>query len=146
VKVLKKADGTPQDPKPGFPTVKLASNGEPTITMPKADPPKDLQVEVLKKGTGPVVKDGATVTVHYTGAIWATGKVFDSSWTRGTPATFSTSGVVSGFGKAMIGPTAGSLVVAVIPPSEGYGSQGDGSGTIKGTDTMVFVIDILAVH
>lgn len=146
VKVLKKADGTPQDPKPGFPTVKLASTGEPTITMPKADPPTDLQIEVLKKGTGGVVKDGATVTVHYVGAIWATGKVFDSSWTRGTPATFSTSGVVSGFGKAMIGQTVGSQVLAVIPPSEGYGSQGDGSGTITGTDTMVFVIDILAVH
>jgi len=146
VKVLKKADGAPQDAKAGFPTVTLASSGEPTITMPKADPPKDLQIEVLKKGTGSVVKDGATVTVHYVGAIWATGKVFDSSWTRGTPATFSTSGVVSGFGKAMIGQTVGSQVVAVIPPSEGYGSEGDGSGTIKGTDTMVFVIDILAVH
>lgn len=146
VKVLKKADGAAQEPKAGFPTVTLAANGEPTITMPKTNPPTDLQVETLKKGTGAVVKDGATVTIHYTGALWATGKVFDSSWTRGTPATFATTGVVSGFGKAMIGQTVGSQVVAVIPPAEGYGATGDGSGTISGTDTMVFVIDILAVH
>ncbi|HXD61616.1 MAG TPA: FKBP-type peptidyl-prolyl cis-trans isomerase [Lacisediminihabitans sp.] len=151
VKVLKKADGKAQEPKAGFPTVKLAKNGEPTITMPKTDPPKDLQIEVLKKGAGKTVKDGATVTINYTGALWATGKTFDSSWTRGAPATFATTGVVSGFGKAMIGQTVGSQVVAVIPPSEGYGADGNQADPnvpdeISGTDTMVFVIDILAVH
>ncbi|WP_349898458.1 FKBP-type peptidyl-prolyl cis-trans isomerase [Parafrigoribacterium soli] len=151
VKVLKKADGKAQEPKAGFPTVTLAKSGEPTITMPKTDPPKDLQIEVLKKGTGKTVKDGATVTVNYTGALWATGKTFDSSWTRGTPATFATTGVVSGFGKAMIGQTVGSQVVAVIPPADGYGADGNQADPsvpdqISGTDTMVFVIDILAVR
>ncbi|MEO6943973.1 MAG: FKBP-type peptidyl-prolyl cis-trans isomerase [Lacisediminihabitans sp.] len=144
-KVLKKADGAAVAPKDGFPTVKLASNGEPTITMPKTDPPAALGIEVLKKGTGKLVKDGATVTINYVGALWATGKVFDSSWTRGAPATFPTTGVVTGFGKAMVGQTVGSQVVAVIPPSEGYGASGQPQAGISGTDTMVFVIDILAV-
>ncbi|MEO7123829.1 MAG: FKBP-type peptidyl-prolyl cis-trans isomerase [Lacisediminihabitans sp.] len=151
VKVLKKADGVAQEPKAGFPTVKLAANGEPTVTIPKADPPTTLQIETLKKGSGTVVKDGSTVTVNYTGVLWATGKTFDSSWTRGTPATFPTSGVVAGFGKAMVGQTVGSQVVAVIPPAEGYGPDGNQADPsvpdqISGTDTMVFVIDILAVH
>ncbi len=149
-KVLKKADGAAVAPKDGFPTVKLAASGEPTITIPKADPPTALSIEVLKKGTGKVVKDGATVTVHYVGALWKDGKVFDSSWTRGAPATFPTTGVVAGFGKAMVGQTVGSQVVAVIPPAEGYGPDGNQTDPstpdqISGTDTMVFVIDILAV-
>ena len=149
-KVLKRADGAAVAPKDGFPTVKLAANGEPTITMPKADPPTTLSIEVLKKGTGKLVKDGATVTIHYVGALWATGKVFDSSWTRGAPAMFPTTGVVAGFGKAMVGQTIGSQVVAVIPPAEGYGPDGNQKDPsqpdqISGTDTMVFVIDILAV-
>lgn len=151
VKVLKKADGKAEEPKAGFPTVKLAADGAPTVTIPAADPPTTLQIETLKKGSGPVVKDGATVTVHYTGVLWATGKTFDSSWTKGSPATFPTSGVVAGFGKAMIGQTVGSQVVAVIPPAEGYGPDGNVKDAsqpdqISGTDTMVFVIDILAVH
>lgn len=150
VKVLKKANGTAQEPKAGFPTVKLAANGAPTITIPKADPPTTLQIEVLKKGAGKVVKDGATVTINYTGVLWATGKTFDSSWTS-QPATFATTGVVSGFGKAMVGQTVGSQIVAVIPPADGYGPDGNQSDPntpdqISGTDTMVFVIDILAVH
>jgi peptidylprolyl isomerase len=149
-KVLKKADGAAVAPKDGFPTVKLAASGEPTITIPKADPPTALSIEVLKKGTGKVVKDGATVTVHYVGALWKDGKIFDSSWTRGAPATFPTTGVVVGFGKAMVGQKVGSQVVAVIPPADGYGPDGNVKDPsqpdqISGTDTMVFVIDILAV-
>lgn len=149
-KVLKKADGAAVAPKDGFPTVKLAANGEPTITMPKVDPPTTLSIEVLKKGTGKVVKDGATVTVHYVGALWKDGGIFDSSWKRGAPATFPTTGVVSGFAKAMVGQTVGSQVVAVIPPADGYGADGNVADPsqpdqISATDTMVFVIDILAV-
>ncbi|CAN5294839.1 FKBP-type peptidyl-prolyl cis-trans isomerase [Frigoribacterium sp. UYMn621] len=144
VKVLPKANGAVQKPVAGLPTVKLASNGEPTITVPKADAPTDLKIADLKKGTGTTVKSGDTVTVHYTGVIWATGKVFDSSWTRGTPASFATTGVIPGFGKALVGQKVGSQVIAVIPPADGYGTGGQSAAGISGTDTLVFVVDILA--
>jgi peptidylprolyl isomerase len=106
---------------------------------------------VLKKGSGPKVKEGEPVTVHYTGVLWDTKKVFDSSWKSGAPATFPISGVVPGFGKAMVGQTVGSQVIAVIPPADGYGPDGNQQDPntpdqISGTDTMVFVIDILAVN
>lgn len=143
--VLKKADGAVVAPKDGFPTVQLAASGEPTITMPQADPPTALSIELLKKGTGKVVKDGATVTLHYVGALWKDGKVFDSSWPSGTPATFAVDRLIVGFGKAMIGQAVGSQVVVVIPPAEGYGATGNPDAGISGTDTLVFVIDILAV-
>ena len=51
---------------------------------------------------------------------------------------------MKGFGKALVGHRVGSQVVAIVPPSEGYGSKGSASGGIKGTDVMVFVVDILA--
>jgi peptidylprolyl isomerase len=140
-KVLSKANGTAQKAPAGYPTVKLAKSGAPTITIPKADPPTELKIADLKKGSGTTVKDGDTVTVHYTGVVWATGKVFDSSWTRGTPASFATTGVIAGFSKALVGQKVGSQVIAIIPPADGYGDAG--SGDIKGTDTIVFVVDIL---
>lgn len=142
VSALPKANGTPEAAPAGFPKVKLASNGAPTITVPKTTAPTALKIADLKKGKGETVQDGDTVTVHYTGVIWDTNKVFDSSWTRGTPASFATSGVIPGFSKALVGQKVGSQVIAIIPPADGYGAAGQGD--IKGTDTLVFVVDILA--
>ena len=145
VAVLPKADGAAQKAVSGLPTVKLSAKGEPTITVPKADAPTKLAIEDLKKGTGKTVKAGDTVTVHYTGVVWATGKTFDSSWTRGTPASFATTGVIPGFGKALVGHKVGSQVIAVIPPADGYGANvPPGQTDITPTSTLVFVVDILA--
>ena len=143
VKALKKANGKAQEAPAGFPTVKLAADGEPTITIPKTDPPTDLKIADLKVGNGATVEAGDTVTVHYVGALWKDGSVFDSSWAAGSPASFPTTGVIPGFGKALVGQKVGSQVIAVIPPAEGYGAAGSGT-KISGTDTLVFVIDILA--
>ncbi|MGA1812281.1 FKBP-type peptidyl-prolyl cis-trans isomerase [Frondihabitans sp. 4ASC-45] len=142
-KVPTKATGTTVAPKSGFPAVKLAADGKPTVTIPKTTAPKSLKLEVLKKGDGATVKSGATVTVQYQGTLWRTGEVFDQSWGSG-PTSFSTDKVVAGFKKAIVGQTIGSQVVVIVPPSEGYGSAGNTTAGIKGTDTLVFVVDILA--
>jgi len=143
-KVPTRASGADQAPQDGFPTVALADDGAPTITVPKADAPTELKTEVLKKGDGATVADGATVTVQYAGVVWATGTVFDQSWGKGGPATFATANVVPGFAQGLIGQTVGSQVVIVIPPALGYGSTGNETAGISGTDTLVFVVDILA--
>lgn len=137
-----KADGAAVAPTAGFPTVKLAKSGEPTITIPKADPPKQTRIAELKKGTGETVLPGDTVTIQYKGVLWRNGTMFDSSWSRGAPASFQTTQVVKGFQKALEGQTVGSQVIVIVPPADGYGAAGQGE--IKGTDTMVFVIDILS--
>ncbi len=147
VTVLPKANGAPQPPVAGLPTVTLGAKGDPKITVPKAAAPTTLTIADLKKGTGTTVKAGDTVTVHYTGVVWETGTVFDSSWTRGTPATFATTGVIPGFGKALVGQKVGSQVIAVIPPADGYGaSVPPGQTAITPTSTLVFVVDILATQ
>ena len=92
---------------------------------------------------------GDTVVVQYTGWLWADGKIFDSSWQKGAPATFVATegqgGVIAGFAKALIGQPVGSQVIAIIPPDEGYGDNPPQGGQIAADSTLIFVADILAV-
>lgn len=135
------ATGKAVAPEEGMPTVKLAKNGAPTITVPKRTPPTETTIALLKQGDGPTVASGDFVVVQYTGETWADGKVFDSSWKRGAPTQFQTTGVVPGFQKALEGQKVGSQVLAVIPPADGYKDQAQGS--IPANSTLVFVVDIL---
>lgn len=138
------ATGEDQEPVEGMPEVELADNGEPTISVPSDfAAPDTTEIAVLKKGDGPTVESGDNVFVQYTGVL-PDGTVFDSSWQRGAPTQFQTTGVVQGFQKALEGQTVGSQVIAVIPASEGYGDTEQGS--IPANSTLVFVVDILGVQ
>lgn len=138
-----RATGVDQPAEEGLPTVELAEDGRPTVTIPETEAPAELEIATLKEGEGEEVQEGDSVTVQYQGSLWETGEVFDESWGK-APATFATTQVVPGFGKALVGQTVGSQVLAVIPPAEGYGEAGQPSAGISGTDTLVFVIDILS--
>ena len=133
-----------------LPTVtppKSGSTAGPTITIPaKTTAPKSLEVKTLITGTGAKVKTGQDLAVQYTGVIWRTGKVFDSSWSRNQPFTtvIGEGQVIKGWDTGLVGQTVGSRVLLVIPPADGYGSAGASTAGIKGTDTLVFVVDILA--
>lgn len=143
---LARATGTAVTPAAGLPTVTLDGAGKPTITVPPGVPaPTSLVVQPLIKGDGPVVEAGQTVTVHYTGVIYGSGKQFDSSWDRGQPAEFviGQGKVIAGWDKGLVGQTVGSQVLLVIPPADGYGASGQSQAGISGTDTLVFVVDIL---
>jgi len=143
---LKRATGTAVAPVDGLPTVKLGATGKPTITVPSGvAAPTNLVVQPLITGGGPVVGSGQTVSVHYTGVIWDTGKKFDSSWDRGSPfeTVIGTGSVIAGWDEGLVGQTVGSQVLLVVPPDKGYGASGQSSAGIKGTDTLVFVVDIL---
>ncbi|UFS60071.1 FKBP-type peptidyl-prolyl cis-trans isomerase [Subtercola endophyticus] len=139
------ATGAPQAAPVGFPTVTLAADGKPTVAIPAGDPPTTFESAVLKKGDGATVASGDGVEVQYQGLIWRTGTVFDESWGK-QPATFSvgTGQVIDGFSQALIGQTVGSQIIAIIPPAQGYGTPGLPAANINGTDTLVFVVDILA--
>lgn len=129
-----------------LPTVTAAAAGSPSVTIPAGNPPKALQVKPLITGTGPKVKSGQELLVQYTGLNWRTKKVFDSSWKRKQPYTtpIGVGQVLPGWDKGLVGQTVGSRVLLVIPPAQGYGKTGSASAGIKGTDTLVFVVDIMA--
>ncbi len=139
-----RATGADQAPQDGFPSVTLDDNGAPTVKIPSTDPPGELKVEVLKKGDGPAVTENATVIVQYQGVVWGSGKIFDQSWGKSGPAPLSIATMVKGFGQGLVSQTVGSQVVIVVPPALGYGEAGNDDAGISGTDTIVFVVDILA--
>jgi peptidylprolyl isomerase len=143
---LEKATGAPVTPAKGLPTVKEDDKGVPVVTVPKTPAPTKLVVQPLIKGTGPVVKAGQTITASYVGVIYGTGEQFDSSYTSGVPLKqrIGVGALVPGFDKGIVGQTVGSRVLLVLPPDEGYGKAGNSQAGIKGTDTLVFVVDILA--
>jgi FKBP-type peptidyl-prolyl cis-trans isomerase len=125
-----------------------AAKSAPTITIPKGvTAPKTLVSKTLIKGTGATVTKGQDVVAQYVGVNYRTGKVFDSSWSRSLPYSFkigaSPSEVIPGWDKGLVGQTVGSRVLLVIPPSDAYGSAGQSQAGIKGTDTLVFVVDIV---
>ena len=143
---LKTATGDPVTPPAGLPTVKVDAKGVPVVTVPKTPPPTKLVVQPLIKGKGPAVKAGQRLTAAYIGLVYGTGKVFDSSYSSGKrlEQTVGAGQLVPGFDKGIVGQTVGSRVLLVMPPALGYGKAGNASAGIKGTDTIVFVVDILS--
>ena len=149
-KVLAQAEGTAVAPKAGLPTVTM-NEGEPaTITVPKgAKAPAKTVVQPLITGEGAAVKAGQTVRVAYTGALLKDGSVFDSSASRPEQPYFDFAvgqgQVIKGWDTGITGQKVGSRLLLVIPPAEGYGEAGS-PPKIAGTDTLVFVVDILAAY
>ena len=111
--------------------------------------PTKTVVQPLIEGTGPEVAKGQTVRVAYTGALWKNGSVFDSSANRPEQPYFEfpigKGSVIKGWDNTLLGKKVGSRVLLVIPPADGYGTAGS-PPKISGTDTLVFVVDILAAY
>lgn len=138
----------------GLPTVTepKTAGSAPTVTLPASSvkPPTTLKVQPLIKGTGAKIANGQLVVTQYVGYIWRTGKVFDSSWSRKQVFGFAIGAnpaqIIPGWNTGLVGQTVGSRVLLVIPPAEGYGSAGASQAGIKGSDTLVFVVDILGAY
>ena len=119
---------------------------KPEVEIPEASPPEELLVEDLVVGDGEAARPGHSVTVHYVGVAWSTGRQFDASWDRGESFEFGLGAgqVISGWDQGVAGMRVGGRRRLTIPPHLGYGSRGAG-GVIKGGETLVFVVDLLGV-
>jgi len=127
-----------------LPTASGAFGEKPTLTFPANDPVPSLQRVVLSEGTGPVTASGDWLITNYLGQIWG-GTVFDNSYDRGATSAFQigVGKVVPGWDTALVGVPVGSRVMLSLPPADGYGSGGNSSAGIAGTDTLVFIVDIV---
>lgn len=105
--------------------------------------PNGLQYKVVKNGTGKKPKLNDTVVAHYTGTL-INGKEFDSSVSRGQPATFPLNGVIKGWQEALQLMPEGSKWQVFIPAELGYGERGAGQH-IEPNSTLVFDIELLSV-
>lgn len=119
---------------------------KPEVVIPQTPAPSSLITEDITVGEGVEAVSGKTVSVHYVGVAWSTGKQFDASWDRDEPFDFGLGNgqVISGWDKGVAGMKVGGRRKLTIPPDMGYGSQGAG-GVIKGGETLVFVVDLLNV-
>lgn len=108
-------------------------------------PSGKLIATTLVKGDGAVVKKGQTLTVNYLGQVYDADAPFDESYSK-EPAEFpiGVGQVIDGWDQRLVGRTVGSRVILEIPPAQGYGKEGNEAAGIKGTDTLFFVVDILA--
>lgn len=115
-------------------------NFTPTETIPT------LQTIDTKEGTGEVVKPGATVTAHYTGALANDGVIFQSSHDTGQPIPFSLDGVIKGWTEGVPGMKVGGTRRLLIPSELAYGANPrEGSGIPPNAD-LVFDIELISVQ
>jgi peptidylprolyl isomerase len=124
----------------------MADPTKPEVSIPDTTPPADLLVEDLEVGAGVEAVAGTNVTVHYVGVAWSTGQQFDASWDRRDTFGFRLGGgqVIAGWDEGVQGMKVGGRRRLTIPPHKGYGDRGAG-GVIKGGETLVFVVDLVAV-
>jgi peptidylprolyl isomerase len=99
-----------------------------------------LAYKVLKPGIGARHPSGSsTVTVHYSG--WTTdGKMFDSSVTRGEPATFRLDQVIAGWTEGVQLMVEGEKTRFWIPQDLAYKGQSPPFGT------LVFDVELLKIQ
>ncbi|MEU6283523.1 FKBP-type peptidyl-prolyl cis-trans isomerase [Streptomyces sp. NPDC047028] len=118
---------------------------KPTVAKGTGDPSKNLAVRTLIAGSGRTLAENDFIRADYLGQIWATGKVFDNSYDRKRPLVIQLAqgSVIDGWRYALTGKKVGSRVEIAVPPKWGYGTSGNAQAGIKGTDTLVFVIDVL---
>lgn len=102
-----------------------------------------LQYKVLQPGQGKSPTETDYLTAHYKGTL-TNGKVFDSSYDRGTPIEFQIGDVIAGWGEALKLMKPGSKWEIYVPPALAYGSKGAGN-VIGPNETLIFTIELIAV-
>ncbi|MFE1261984.1 FKBP-type peptidyl-prolyl cis-trans isomerase [Streptomyces albogriseolus] len=117
---------------------------KPTVAKGSGDPSKDLAVKTVIAGGGRTVAENDFIVAHYLGQVWSTAKVFDNSYDRKEPLAIQLAQgtIIDGWRYGLVGKKTGSRVQMAVPPTWGYGEQGNAQAGIKGTDTLVFVVDV----
>jgi FKBP-type peptidyl-prolyl cis-trans isomerase FkpA len=104
-----------------------------------------LQKIDQSEGEGAAVKPGETVTVHYTGAVAATGVIFQSSLDSGQPVTFPLSGVIEGWQEGIPGMKAGGKRRLIIPADQAYGENPPAGSNIPVNAPLVFDVQLISI-
>jgi peptidylprolyl isomerase len=118
---------------------------KPTVAKGAGEPSKDLAVKTVIAGSGRAVAENDFIKANYLGQIWDSAKVFDNSYDRKRPLVMQLAqgSIIDGWRYGLTGKKVGSRVQIAVPPTWGYGTSGNAQAGIKGTDTLVFVIDVI---
>lgn len=104
-----------------------------------------LQTEELSPGDGQVAKDTDNVNVDYTGAVAATGIIFQSSLDTGQPVSFPLNGVIQGFKQGIAGMKVGSTRRIIIPSNLAYGTNPPAGSGIPSDAPLVFDVTLHSI-
>ncbi|MCP6718949.1 MAG: FKBP-type peptidyl-prolyl cis-trans isomerase [Patescibacteria group bacterium] len=115
--------------------------------IPNINKNQNLQIEIIKQGTGKETKNGDTIAVHYTGFL-ENGTKFDSSLDRGQPFVFTlgVGQVIKGWDLGILGMKVGEERKLVIPSELGYGETGTPGGPIPPNATLIFEVKLLSIN
>lgn len=105
----------------------------------------ELEIFDTISGDGDEVQPGATITAHYTGALAATGVIFQSSHDFGRAATFGLHRVIEGWTKGVPGMKVGGTRRLLIPAALAYGSRSP-AANIPANSDLVFDIELTAIN
>ena len=120
----------------------LASNAV-AVSAPETLP-SGVKIVHTVDGTGPMPKASDSVKVHYRGTL-ADGKEFDSSYKRGTPATFPLNRVVPCWTEGLQKIKVGGKATLTCPPATAYGERG-AAGAVPPNATLTFEVELLAIE
>ena len=110
------------------------------------DDVSELGITDIVAGTGVEAKASDTVTVHYAGAVAATGQVFQSSKDFGKPISFGLNQVIKGWTDGVPGMKIGGTRRLLIPAAQAYGSNPPYGSGIPADANLVFDIELIAIN
>jgi len=102
-----------------------------------------LQYKIERQGEGEYPDVFSTVTVNYEGTL-LDGTVFDSSYERNEPVTFSLNQVISGWAEGLTYVNAGGEITLWIPASLAYGQNGAGNMIGPG-EALKFKVELISI-
>lgn len=105
--------------------------------------PSGLKYMILTEGKGKQPTAESSVTVHYTGEL-LNGDVFDSSVSRGEPATFPLNRVIPGWTEGLQLMKEGGKAVFYIPSNLAYGPAG-APPMIGPDEDLIFTVELISV-
>lgn len=120
-------------------------------TSPVIDAPYPFQVDstictTLIQGTGNKVGPDSVVELQYTGVDAVSGYTFDASFLNNQTLLGQNGYFVTGFNNCLTDQVSGSRVLMLITSSEGYDPDGNTDAGINPGDSLLFVVDIIAVQ
>lgn len=127
-------------------TQKNTLAGKPLTNFTPVNKIDSLQVVDTKAGTGTEVKPDSTVIVDYTGAVAATGIVFQSSLDNGQPVGLKLDQVIKGWAQGLPGMKEGGSRRLLIPASLAYGATPPSGSGIPANADLVFDITLIKVQ
>lgn len=120
----------------------VAARKAPEVLFPDPLPTK-LVVSDLIEGTGAPLEASDEATLQYVGVMAKDCSTFDSTWSKGQPATFTIAQLIKGWQEGLVGMKPGGRRMLIIPPDLAYGEKPSQAGAPSGT--LGFVVDLISI-